>query len=171
MIVDHVWGKNRNAKLRSTDSEAYFDPLLALKVAKLHVLFAPSLLGEKRAERVKLGLGWVLVPGDVHFVIAAVDEVGCDDVGGAVCSGGADETQTHVALQRVAVGTAGGHAHQLAVTVNGFAPPRPQVQLGVVILQDQHDEAARQSFLPLLQQSLPAQEICVLERRNKERGE
>lgn len=149
-------------KLRRTDS----DPLLALKVAQLYVLFAASLLGEKRAEGVKLGLGRVPVSGDVHFIISAVDEVGRDDVGAAVRAGRADESQAHVPLQCVTVGAASGHAHQLSVMVNGFAPPRPQVQLGVVILQDQHDEAAHHSFLPLLQQSLPAQEICVLEESN-----
>lgn len=107
------------------------------------------------------------MPGDVHFVIAAVDEVGRDDVGVAMCAGRADETQTHVTLQRVAVGAAGGHTHQFSVTVNSFAPPRPKVQLSIMILQHQHDETARHSFLSLQQQSFPAQEICVLQVRQE----
>lgn len=69
-----------------------------------------------------------------------------------------------MALQGVAVGTAGSGSSQLAVAVDGLAPPGPQVQLRIVVLQHQHDKAAEDAVLTLLQQGLATQEVHVLER-------
>ena len=139
-------------------------PSLALEVAELHVILAPPLLGKERAEGVELGLGRVPLAGDVHLVVTAVDEVRRDGGGRTVgACGRADKAQAHVALQRVAVGAAGGDTGQLAVAVDGLAPPRPQVQLCVMVLQNQHDEAARHARLALLHQSIAAHEVHVLQ--------
>lgn len=142
---------------------------LSLEVAELHVLLAPLLLGEEGAEGVQLGLGRVALSGDVHLVVAAVDEVGGDGRGEALgARRRGHEAQADVALQGVAVGTAGGGPGQMAAAVDGLAPPRPQVQLRVVVLQDEHDEAAEHALLALLQQRLAAQEVSVLWRRGTE---
>lgn len=135
---------------------------LALEVAELHVVLAPLLLSEEGAERVELGFRGELLSSDVHLIVSAVNEVGGDHSRRAVGVCGAQEAQADVTLERVAVGAAGGDSDQLSVTVDGLAPPGPDVQLCVVILQNQHHEAPRDSLDPLPQQSVPAQEICVL---------
>lgn len=141
---------------------------LPLQVAQLHVFLAAPLLVEEGAEGVELGLGRVALARDVHLVVAAVDEVRRDGRGQPVRAGRRrHEAQAHVALQGVAVGAAGGGAHQPPVAIDGLAPPGPQVQLCVVVLQHQHDEAAEDSVLTLLQQGLATQEVHVLERVEK----
>lgn len=142
---------------------------LPVEVAQLHVFLAAPLLGEEGAEGVEFGFGWVALPGDVHLVVAAVDEVRRDGRGKPVrARGRRHEAQADVALQGVAVGAAGGGPGQLAVAVDGLPPPGPQVQLGVVVVQDQHDEAARHAVLALLQQGLAPQEVRVLAEDRKE---
>lgn len=158
-----VWGRGGGCGVAAAAS-------LPLQVAQLHVVLAPLLLGEQGAEGVELGFGWVALARDVHLVVAAVDEVRRDGRGQAVrARRRRHEAQAHVALQGVAVGAAGGGAGQLPVAVDGLAPPRPQVQLGVVVLQHQHDEAAGHAVMALLQQSLPAQEVCVLVETRRKR--
>ncbi len=125
------------------------------------MVLAPLLLCEERAEGVELGFGGEPLSGDVQLVVSAVDEVGGDR--GA---GGPQEAQTHVALERVAVGAAGGDSDQLSAAVDGLVPPGPDVLLRVVILQNQHHEAPRDSLQTLPQQSVPAQKICVLREIN-----
>lgn len=76
-----------------------------------------------------------------------------------------------MALQTVAVGAACGCPSQLTITVDGFAPPWPQVQLSVMVIKNQHDKATRHTVLTLLKQGLATNEICVLGRKIQERGE
>lgn len=137
--------------------------LLSLEVAQLHVFLASFLLGEEGAEGVEFGFGWVALASNVHLVVAAVDEVRSDWCGKAFRAWRwRYKSKTDVPLQSVAVGAAGGRPGQLTVTVDGLAPPRPQIQLGVVVLKNQHDEAPRHTVLTLLQQGLVTKEICVL---------
>lgn len=72
------------------------------------------------------------------------------------------KAQADMALQGVAIGTAGGLARILPVAVNGLSPPRPEVQVGVVIVQDEHGEALVHPVLLLLQQGISANEIHPL---------
>lgn len=144
---------------------------LSLEVAELHVVLAALLLGEQGAEGVELGFGWVALPSDVHLVVPAVDEVRSDGRGEPLGPGRRrHEAQADVALQGVAVGAAGGFSRQLTVAIHGLTPPRPQVELSVVVLQDQHDKPARHAVLTLLQQRLTADEVCVLMERKRREG-
>lgn len=82
---------------------------LPVEVAELHVFLAALLLGEEGAEGVEFGLGWVTLAGDVHLIVAAVDEVWSDGGGEPVRA----RRRRHIpeadmALQGVAVGAAGG---------------------------------------------------------------
>lgn len=157
-------GGGSEARHRSASS-------LPVQVAELHVLLAALLLVEERAEGVEFGFGRVALAGDVHLIVPAVDEVRGDGRGQPL---GArrrrHEAEADVALQGVAVGAAGGGPGQQAVAVDGLAPPRPQVQLRVVVLQDQHDEPPGHAVLALLQQGLAAEEICVLEEAQRGGG-
>ena len=137
----------------------------AVEVAELQLILAAFLLGvvEHRAERIQLGLRRVPLACDVHLVFPAVDEVRRDGRGDPVRARRQRyEAQAHVALQGVAVGAAGGVAGQLAVAIDGLAPPGPQVQLGVVVLQYHHSEAAAHAVLALLHQGLPTHKVHVL---------
>lgn len=140
---------------------------LPLKIAELNVFLAPLLLSEERTEGIQFGFGRVALAGNVHLVVAAVDEVGGDGRGQAL---GAwrrgHEAQADMALQSIAVGAAGGCSGQLTVAVDGLPPPWPQVQLCVVVLQDEHDEPAEHSLLALLQQRLAAEKVSVLSWRS-----
>lgn len=145
---------------------------LSLEVAELHVHLPPFLLGEEGAEWVQLGFGRVALTSNVHLVVATVDEVrgdGCGEPLGAWRRG--HVAQADVALQSVAVCATGGRSSQLTVAVNWLAPPRPQIQLCVVVLQNQHDKPSKHTFLALLQQCLTAEEISVLmkTRQNKKK--
>lgn len=146
--------------------------LLPLEVAQLHVFLASLLLGDVGAEGVEFGFGWVALAGNVHLVIATVDEVRSDGCGKPIWTRRwRYESKADVPLQSVAVRAAGSRPGQLTVTVDGLAPPWPQIQLGVVVLENQHDEAPKHAVLTLLQQSLTTKEICVLvETRRRKRS-
>lgn len=134
-----------------------------MEVAQLHVFLASFLLGEVGAEGVQFGFGWVALAGNVHLVVAAVDEVRSDRCGKPIWARRwRYESKADVSLQRVAVRAAGSRPGQLTIAVDGLAPPWPQIQLGVVVLKNQHDEAPKHAVLTLLQQSLTTKEICVL---------
>lgn len=146
--------------------------LLPLEVAQLHVFFTPFLLGEEGAEWVEFGFGWVALASNVHLIVAAVDEVWSDRCGQPVRAGRwGHKAEADVALQRVAVSAAGGRTGELAITVDGLAPPGPQVQFGVMVLQNQHDESAEYTILTLLQQGLVTEEIGVLVNTGDKRQE
>lgn len=134
-----------------------------MEVAQLHVFPAALLLSEQGAEWVELGFGWVTLPGDVHLIVPTVDEVWSDGGGQPVWAWRRrHKAKADVALQGVAVGAAGGRPGQLTIAVDGLPPPGPQVQLGIVVVEDQHDKSTRDAVLTLLQQGLAAEEVRVL---------
>lgn len=136
---------------------------LPVQVAELHVLLAALLLGEQGAEGVEFGFGRVALAGDVHLIVTAVDEVWSDGSGKAVWAWrGRHEPKADMALQGVAVGAAGGRPGKPAITVDRLPPPGPQVEFGVVVVQNQHDKSTRHAVLALLQQGLAADEVRVL---------
>lgn len=107
---------------------------LPLKVAELHVFLAAFLLGEEGAKGVEFGFGWVALASNVHLIVPTVDEVWGDGCGEPLWAWRRGyKAKADVALQGVAVGAAGGRPGQLTVTVDGLPPPRPQVQLSVMI--------------------------------------
>ena len=119
---------------------------------------------------VELGLGLEPVARDVNLILAPVDEICCDHLlFPSVLREVVHKAQANVALQCVAVGTAGGLADVLPVSVNGLSPPRPEVQVCVVVIQDEHSEAFIHPVLPLMQQGVSTDEIHPLgERGNPE---
>lgn len=143
--------------------EAHAAASLPVEVAELHVFLAALLLGEQGAEGVELGFGWVTLAGDVHLVVAAVDEVWSDRSGKPVWAWRRRHVpKADVALQGVAVSAAGGRPGELAIAVDGLPPPGPQVQFGVVVVENQHDKSTGHAVLTLLQQGLAAEEVRVL---------
>lgn len=120
-------------------------------------------MGEEGGDWVKLGLGLEPVSCDVNLVFSPVDEICCHHLlFTSVLREVVHEAQADVALQGVAVGTAGGLAHVLPISVDGLPPPRPEVQVCVMIIQDEHSEAFIHPILLLLQQSISANEIHPL---------
>ena len=108
-------------------------------------------MGEEGGDWVELGLGLEPVSRNVNLIFSPVDEIRCHHLLlPCVLGEVVHEAQTHVALQGVAVGAAGGLAHVLPVPVNGLPPPRPEVQVCVVVVQDEHGEALVHPVLPLL---------------------
>lgn len=108
---DAVGAMNRcRSALGGGGSEGPSGPAsLPVEVAELHVFLAALLLGEQGAEGVKFGFGWVTLAGDVHLIVAAVDEVWSDGSGMPVRAWRRrHKAQADVALQGVAVGAAGG---------------------------------------------------------------
>lgn len=134
-----------------------------MEVAQLHVFPAALLLSEQGAEGVELGFGRVTLPSDVHLIVPTVDEVWSDGSGQPVWAWRRRHiAKADVALQGVAVGAAGGGPGQLTIAVDGLPPPGPQVQLGIMVVEDQHDKSTRDAVLTLLQQGPAAEEVRVL---------
>ena len=106
----------------------YFSASLPLEVAELNVFLAAFLLSEQWAEGVEFGFGWVALASNVHLILPTVDEVRGDGCGEPLWAWWRRyKAKADVALQGVAIGAAGGCPGQLAVTVDGLPPPRPQV--------------------------------------------
>lgn len=120
-------------------------------------------MGEEGGDRVELGLGLEPMSCDVNLILAPVNEICCYHLlFSSVLREIVHEAQANVTLQSVAIGTAGGLTNILPVSVNGFSPPRPEVQVCVVVIQDEHSEAFVHPILLLLQQGLSTNEIHPL---------
>lgn len=118
---------------------------------------------KKGGDWVELGLGLEPVPCDVNLILAPVDEICCHHLlFPIVLREVVHKAQADVALQCVAVGTAGGLANILPVSVNGLPPPWPEVQVCVMVVQDEHGEAFIHPVLPLLKQGISTNEIHPL---------
>lgn len=121
-------------------------------------------MGEEGGDRVELGLGLEPVSRNVNLILSPVDELCCHHLlFSSVLGKIVHEAQADVALQGVAVGAAGGLAHILPIPVNGLSPPRPEVQVCVVVVQDEHGEAFVHPIMLLLQQGISAKEVHPLE--------
>lgn len=128
------WGRITEAPAEATGL-LYYAASLPLEVAELHVLLPALLLREQGAEGVEFGFGRVALAGNVHLVVPTVDEVRGDGCGKPLWAWRrGHKAEADMALQGVAVGAAGGRPGQVIVTVDGLPPPRPQVQLSVMIL-------------------------------------
>lgn len=138
-----------------------------MKVTQLHVILS-TLVSEKRGDGVELGLGLKPMSCNVNLIFSSVDEICCHHLlFPAVLRKVVYIAQAYMALKSVAVGTAGGLASVLSVPVNGFSPPRPQVQVCVMVIQNEHNEALIYPGLLLLQQGIPTDEVYAL---GKEKG-
>lgn len=141
--------------------------LLPMKVTQLHIILS-TLVSEKRGDRVELGLGLKPMSCDVNFIFSSVDEIRCHHLlFPTVLRKVVYITQTYVALKSVAIGTTGGLASILSVPVNWFSPPRPQVQVCVMVVQNEHSKTLIYPSLLLLQQGIPTNEVYAL---GKKRG-
>lgn len=135
-----------------------------MKVTQLHIILS-TLVSEKGGDRVQLGLGLKQMACNVNFVFSAVDEIRCHHLlFPTVLREIVYKTQAYVALESVAIGTTGGLASILPIPVNGFSPPRPQVEVCVVVIQDEHSKALIYPILLLLQQGISTNEIYALQR-------
>lgn len=133
-MQEWIWWTEGSVTGASTEA-FYYSASLPLEIAELQVLLAAFLLGEEGAEGVELCFGWVALASNIYLVVPAVDEVWSDGCGEPLWAWWwRHKAQADVALQSVAVSAAGGRAGQLTVAENGLAPPRPQVQLSVVVL-------------------------------------
>lgn len=120
-------------------------------------------MGVEGGDRVELGLGLEPVSCDVNLILSPVDEIwGHHLLFPSVLREIVHEAQANVALHGVAIGTAGGLANVLPVSVNGLSPPRPEIQVCVVVVQDEHSEAFIHPILFLLQQGISTNEIHPL---------
>lgn len=139
--------------------------LLPLVAAQFHLVLAAT-VREEGAEGVELGFGLEALPSDVDLVLALVDEVGCHhQLLARLLVEVVHEAQADVALQRVAVGAAGGLAHVAAVAEDGLAPPGPEVHVRVVVLEDEHGKALVHAVLLLFQQRFLADKLHSLGRK------
>lgn len=108
---------------------------------------------EEGAEGVELGFGLEALPSNVDLILALVDEVSCHhQLFSCLLVKVLHEAEADVALQSVAVGTAGGLAHVAAVAENGLPPPGPEVHICVMVLKNEHGKAPVHTVLLLLQQ-------------------
>jgi hypothetical protein len=139
-----------------------------MKVAQLHIVLS-TLVSEKRGDRVELGLGLKPMSCNVNFIFSSVDEICCHHLlFPTVLRKIVYITQAYMALQCVAIGTTGGLASILSVPVNGFSPPRPQIKVCVMVVQNEHSKALIYPGLLLLQQGIPTNEVYALgEKREK----
>lgn len=101
--------------------------LFPMQVTQLHVILS-ALVGIDGGDRVELGLGLEPVSPDVNLILSPVDKICCHHLlFPSVLGKIVHKAQANVALQGVAIGTAGGVANILPIPVNGFSPPRPKV--------------------------------------------
>lgn len=120
-------------------------------------------MGVEGGDRVEPGLGLEPLSCDVNLVLSPVDKICCHHLlFPSVLREIVHEAQANVALQGVAIGTAGGLASVQPVSVNGLSPPRPEVQVCVMVVQDEHSQAFVHSVLLLLQQGISTNEIHPL---------
>lgn len=141
--------------------------LLPMKVTQLHIILS-TLVSEKGGDRVELGPGLKPMSCNVDLIFSSVDEIRCHHLFfPIVLRKIVYITQAYMALKSVAIGTTGGFASILPVPVNGFSPPRPQVYVCVVIIQDEHSKAFIHPILLLLQQGIPTDEIYALKRKGE----
>lgn len=144
--------------------------LLPLVATQFHLILAAT-LSKEGAEGVEFGFGLEALPGNVDLVLALVDEVSCHhQLLPCLLVEVLHEAKADVALQSVAVGTAGGFAHVAAVAEDGFAPPGPEVHICVVVLENEHGEAFVHPVLLLLQQSFLANEVHPLGEKKESLG-
>lgn len=120
-------------------------------------------MGVEGGDRVEPGLGLEPLSRDVNLILSPVDEI-CRHhlLFPSVLGEVVHEAQADVALQGVAIGTAGGLAGVQPVPVNGLSPPGPEVQVCVMVVQDEHSQAFVHPVLPLLQQGISTNEIQPL---------
>lgn len=141
--------------------------LLPMKVTQLHVILS-TLVSKKGGNRVELGLGLKPMSCNVNFIFSSVDEIRRHHLLlPTVLTKIVYIAQAYVALKSVTIGTTGGLASVLSIPVNGFSPPRPQVQVWVMVIQDEHSKAFIHPILLLLQQGIPSDKIYAL---GKKRG-
>lgn len=120
-------------------------------------------MGVEGGDWVEPGLGLEPLSRNVNLVLSPVDEICCHHLlFPSVLGEIVHKAQANVALQSVAIGTAGGLASIQPVSVNGLSPPRPEVQVCVVVVQDEHSQAFVHPILPLLQQGISTNEIHPL---------
>lgn len=139
-----------------------YTALLPLVATQFHVILAAPLRKEG-AEGVELGFGLEALPGNVDLVLALVDEVsGHHQLLSRLLIEVVHEAEADVALQGVAVGTAGGLAHVAAVAENGLPPPGPEVHIRVMVLENEHGKALVHPVLLLFQQHFLAKKLHSL---------
>lgn len=139
-----------------------YSALLSLVATQFHLILAAPLC-EEGAEGIELGFGLEALPSNVDLVLSLVDEVSRHhQLFSRLLIKVVHEAQADVALQGVAVGTAGGLAHVAAVAENGLPPPGPEVHIRVMVLKNEHGKALVHPVLLLLQQRFLAKKLHSL---------
>lgn len=140
-----------------------------MKVTQLHIVLS-TLVREERGDRVELGLGLKPMSCNVNFIFSSVDEIRCHHLlFPTVLRKIVYITQAYMALKSVAIGTTGGLASILSIPVNGFSPPRPQVQVCVMVIQNEHNKTLVYPGLLLLEQGIPTDEVYALGKKKREK--
>lgn len=110
-----------------------------MQVTELLVILS-TFMSEERSDGIELCFGLEPVSCDFNLILATVDEIWCYHLFfSGVLRKIVHKSQTNMTLQCIAIGTTSDLANILTISVNGLSPPRPEVQVCVVVIQNEHD--------------------------------